>query len=129
MELFAIGICALCAVLFAALVQKTNKEYALLISLGTAAVLLLFLLERAGPVLQQVEDLAAYGPLEGEAVGLMLRAVGITVVGQVVARLCKDAGESALAYTVELAARAAVLAAALPALGRLLKYLGEIAAL
>ena len=100
MELFAIGICALCAVLFAALVQKTNKEYALLISLGTAAVLLLFLLERAGPVLQQV-----------------------------VARLCKDAGESALAYTVELAARAAVLAAALPALGRLLKYLGEIAAL
>ena len=129
MELFAIGICALCAVLFAALVQKTNKEYALLISLGTAAVLLLFLLERAGPVLQQVEDLAASGPLEGEAVGLMLRAVGITVVGQVVARLFKDAGESALAYTVELAARAAVLAAALPALGRLLKYLGEIAAL
>lgn len=129
MELFAIGICALCAVLFAALVQKTNKEYALLISLGTAAVLLLFLLERAGPVLQKVEDLAASGPLEGEAVGLMLRAVGITVVGQVVARLCKDAGESALAYTVELAARAAVLAAALPALGRLLKYLGEIAAL
>ena len=129
MELFAIGICALCAVLFAALVQKTNKEYALLISLGTAAVLLLFLLERAGPVLQQVEDLAASGPLEGEAVGLMLRAVGITEVGQVVARLCKDAGESALAYTVELAARAAVLAAALPALGRLLKYLGEIAAL
>ena len=129
MELFAIGICALCAVLFAALVQKTNKEYALLISLGTAAVLLLFLLERAGPVLQQVQDLAASGPLEGEAVGLMLRAVGITVVGQVVARLCKDAGESALAYTVELAARAAVLAAALPALGRLLKYLGEIAAL
>ena len=45
MELFAIGICALCAVLFAALVQKTNKEYALLISLGTAAVLLLFLLD------------------------------------------------------------------------------------
>ena len=129
MELFAIGVCALCAVLFAALVKKTNKEYALLISLGTAAVLLLFLLERAGPVLQQVEDLAASGPLEGEAVGLMLRAVGITVVGQVVARLCKDAGESALAYTVELAARAAVLAAALPALGRLLKYLGEIAAL
>ena len=129
MELFAIGVCALCAVLFAALVQKTNKEYALLISLGTAAVLLLFLLERAGPVLQQVEDLAASGPLEGEAVGLMLRAVGITVVGQVVARLCKDAGESALAYTVELPARPAVLAAALPALGRLLKYLGEIAAL
>ena len=66
---------------------------------------------------------------QAEIIPHMLRAVGITVVGQVVARLCKDAGESALAYTVELAARAAVLAAALPALGQLLKYLGEIAAL
>ena len=47
----------------------------------------------------------------------MLRAIGITVVGQVVSRLCKDAGESALSYTVDLAARGAVLAAALPAVG------------
>lgn len=129
MELFGIGICALCAVLFAALVQKSNKEYALLISLGAAALLLLAVLDQAGPLFRQVEDLAASGPLNGEALRLMLRAVGITVVGQVVARLCKDAGESALSYTVELAARAAVLAAALPAVGKILEYLGEIAAL
>ena len=129
MELFGIGVLALCAVLFAALVQRSNKEYALLISLGAAVVLLLLILERAGPLLRQVKDMASAGPLAGEAVGLMLRAVGITVVGQVVARLCKDAGESALSYTVELAARAAVLAAALPAVGRVLEYLGKIAAM
>lgn len=128
MELFAIGICALCAVLFAALVQKTNKEYALLISLGTAAVLLLFLLERAGPVLQQVEDLAASGPLEGSR-GADAPGGGHHRGGAGGGPPVQGRGESALAYTVELAARAAVLAAALPALGRLLKYLGEIAAL
>lgn len=92
-------------------------------------------LERAGrALLQEPGDVELYlGFVRGLGVsdtqGQLLRAVGITVVGQVVARLCKDAGESALAYTVELAARVAVLAAALPALGRLLKYLGEIAAL
>lgn len=129
MELFAIGVCALCAVLFAALVQKSNKEYAILISLAAATVLLLAVLDRATPVLRQVESLSSSGALGGEAVELMLRAVGITVVGQVVSRLCKDAGESALSYTVELAARVTVLAAALPALGKLLEYLGEIAAL
>jgi stage III sporulation protein AD len=128
-ELFGIGVLALCAVLFGALVQKSNKEYALLISLGTAVVLLLVILDRADPLFRQVREMASTGPLAGEAVSLMLRAVGITVVGQVVARLCKDAGESALSYTVELAARAAVLAAALPAVGRVLEYLGEIAAL
>ena len=119
MGIFGIGVCALCAVLFAALVQKSNKEYALLISLAAAV----------GLLVRQVENLAGGGPLEGESVKLMLQAVGITLVGQLVSRLCKDAGESALSYTVELAARAAVLAAALPAVGELLKYLGEIAAL
>ena len=49
------------------------------------------------------------------------------MVGQVVSRLCKDAGESALSYTVDLAARGAVLAAALPAVEKILEYLGEIA--
>lgn len=117
----------MCAVLFAALVQKSNKEYALLISLGAAVVLLLLILDQAEPLLRQIQDMASQGALEGEAIKLMLRAIGITVVGQVVSRLCKDAGESALSYTVDLAARGAVLAAALPAVEKILEYLGEIA--
>ncbi|CCX38945.1 stage III sporulation protein ad putative [Clostridium sp. CAG:1013] len=129
MELFGIGILALCAVLFAALVQKSNKEYALLISLGAATVLLLLILDKAAPLLQELRSMAGSGALEGDAIQLMLRAVGITVVGQVVSRLCKDGGESALSYTVDLAARGAVLAAALPVVGKILEYLGEIAAM
>ena len=128
MEIFGIGICALCAVIFGALVQKSNKEYALLISLGASVILLLVLLNRAGPLFQQVEEMASGGALGGQSIKLMLQAVGITIVGQVVSRLCKDAGESALSYTVDLAARAAVLAAALPAVGTLLEQIGEIAA-
>ena len=127
MELFGIGVCALCAVLFASLVQKSNKEYAVLISLGAAVVLLLVILEQGTPLVEQIEDFS--GSLGGDAIRLMLRAVGITIVGQVVSRLCKDAGESALAYTVELAARVAVLLASLPAVGEILNDLGEIAAM
>ena len=51
------------------------------------------------------------------------------MIGQAVSRVCKDAGESALAYGVELAARVAVLLAALPLAGSVLEFLGEIAAL
>lgn len=127
MELFGIGVYALCAVLFASLVQKSNKEYAVLISLGAAVVLLLVILEQGTPLVEQIEDFS--GSLGGDAIRLMLRAVGITIVGQVVSRLCKDAGESALAYTVELAARVAVLLASLPAVGEILNDLGEIAAM
>ena len=99
----------------------------MLISLGAAVVLLLVILEQGTPLVEQIEDFS--GSLGGDAIQLMLRAVGITIVGQVVSRLCKDAGESALAYTVELAARVAVLLASLPAVGEILNDLGEIAAM
>ena len=56
MGIFGIGVCALCAVLFAALVQKSNKEYALLISLAAAVGLLLLILSRAEPLVRQVEN-------------------------------------------------------------------------
>lgn len=60
---------------------------------------------------------------------VMLKAVGLTVLGQLAARLCKDAGESALAYVVEVAARIAVLGAAMPLLSKLFEFLGEIMSL
>lgn len=127
MEIFGIGICALCAVLFAALVQKSNKEYALLISFAAVVVLLFVILQRAEPLVNELETLS--GSLGSSAVQLVLQAVGITVIGQTVSRVCKDTGESALAYTVDLAARVAVLLAALPMVGDILNFLSEVAAL
>ncbi len=60
---------------------------------------------------------------------VMLKAVGLTVLGELAARLCKDAGESAMAYAVELGARAAVLGAAMPLLSKLFEFLGDIMSL
>lgn len=66
------------------------------------------------------------GDLTGLCMLVMLKAVGLTVLGELAARLCKDAGESSLAYAIELAARTAVLGAAMPLLSRLFELLGEI---
>ena len=60
---------------------------------------------------------------------VMLKAVGLTVVGELAVRLCKDAGENAMAYAVELGVRAAVLGAAMPLLSKLFEFLGDIMSL
>ncbi len=60
---------------------------------------------------------------------VMLKAVGLTVLGELAARLCKDAGENAMAYAVELGVRAAVLGAAMPLLSKLFEFLGDIMSL
>ena len=116
--------CAVCAAALGAVVKRSSREHALLLAAVTAVLLLLAALEGADPLLRELEGLSAAFP--GECFPVMLKAVGITIAGQLAAQLCKDAGESALAYAVELAAKAAVLAAAFPLLRQLFDTIGEI---
>lgn len=118
------AICALCAAAFGAILKKTNRELSLLLTAGAAALLLLWAVEGAAPLLAQLEGLTEGVP--GRYGKIMLKAVGIALIGQFASHTCKDAGESALAFTVELSARAAILAAAFPLLTELLGYIGEI---
>lgn len=64
--------------------------------------------------------------LTAEIVTALLKAVGISLIGQLAGRLCKDAGESALSYVVELAARVGILAVSLPLLIQILEFLKEL---
>lgn len=118
------AVCALCAAAFGAILKKTNRELSLLLTAGAAALLLLWAVEGAAPLLAQLEGLTEGVP--GRYGKIMLKAVGIALIGQFASHTCKDAGESALAFTVELSARAAILAAAFPLLTELLGYIGEI---
>lgn len=125
-QVFGIGACVLCIVLLAALVKKSNKEYALLMSLTAAVLLLMGILRKAEPLMQQIASIADRGMFEQEYLLVMLKAVGIAIAGQTVSALCKDAGESALAQTVDLGAKITILSAAIPVLQKILEYLEEI---
>ena len=115
--------CALCAAVLGAVLKRGGKEHALLLSTAAAVV---FVLKSAAPLVEQLAGLVPAGSLSGLCLTVMLKAAGLTILGQLAAHLCRDGGETALAYGVELAAKAAVLTAALPLLTRLLEYLGEI---
>lgn len=125
MDIFGVGVCAVCTVIFAALVKRSNKEYALLLAVSAGVLILLAVLRELGPLVAQLRDLTL-GSSGGEYLSILLRAVGIALAGQLAANVCRDAGESALAFTVELAAKTSILAAALPLLFRILDCLEEI---
>lgn len=122
-------VCAGCAVILGAAVKSHGREMALPLSLAAVAVVLLAALRSLAPLLAQLEDLAEGTGLSLEPLGAVAKAVGIALMGQLTARFCRDAGESALASAVELAERAAILAVALPLLTRLLSLVEEIIAL
>lgn len=129
MDVFAVGICAVCAVIFGALVKRSNQEYALLAGAAACVVILLSVLNGLEPLVSQITGLADLGGVPGEVLPPVLKAVGIAIAGQLASRICKDAGESALAYTVDLACKAAILAVSLPLAAKVFEYLEEIAKL
>lgn len=124
--LLGIAACALCTAVLGAVIKGRSRELSLLLSLGAAVVIAAASLRAAVPLVDQILSLTESGGLPGQCLTAMLKAAGLTVAGQLAARLCKDAGEAALAYGVELAAKVAVLTVALPILVKLLEYLEEI---
>ena len=124
-----VAACALCAAVLGAVLKRGGKEHALLLSTAAAVVILVFVLKSAAPLVEQLAGLVPAGSLSGLCLTVMLKAAGLTILGQLAAHLCRDGGETALAYGVELATKVAVLAASMPVLAQLFQYLGEIISL
>lgn len=125
-DIFGIAICAICAVVFGALIKKSNREYALIMAIGAASIILLVILQKAEPLIGQLEDLAGTGVFHNDYITVLLKAVGIAIIGQITSHVCKDAGEGALSYTVDLATKVAILTVSFPLLLKVFEYLGEI---
>ena len=126
MEIFGISACVICAVLFAAVGKKSNREYALLMTILTAILILLAVFQQVAPFLEEIEAIAQSESFDSGYLLVLLKAVGITLVGQTTSSLCKDAGESTLAFAVELASKAAILLVSLPVILKIFEYLSEI---
>lgn len=116
---------ALFAAVCGALLKRGQKEFALLFSLAAAVLVFMCILPQ---ITQLTETFAQWAELSGmpEVFGVLLKALGIVLIGRITVDLCKDAGESALASGVELAVKTAVLLTALPLLNRLLSLLQEV---
>ena len=126
MDIFAVGVCALCVVLFGGLIKRSNGEYAFLAAIAACVLIGLAVLEQLKPVISQIQSISQSNAFSEDILLILLKAVGIAVIGQLVSQLCKDAGESALSYAVGLFSRAAILTAALPLFTRIFTYLEEI---
>ena len=109
----AAAVCLVGAVL-AAVLKKSGAEWALLLSIATAGAALLLLFQGAEDILSLLREMVAVTGLEPGLFSPLLKTAVIALIGRVGAALCRDAGESALAATLEAAAAFGAVLAALP---------------
>ena len=64
--------------------------------------------------------------MPSELTEIVLKALGICIVAELGSQCCRDAGETAIATKVELAAKAALVLMSIPIFQTLLEVAGEL---
>lgn len=112
---------AMVAVVLCLLLSRYGKDMTMLLSLAACGIILLAAIRFLEPVLEFIEMLKGSIGVENGYIGIIIKAVGVGLVGEWVALLCADAGDSAIARTVELLTAAAVLWLSIPLMTALLE--------
>ena len=122
-----IGLC-IAAALICAMLRVQRPELATVVSLAVGMAALVMLALRIRAMLRELEGLTVlFENMDGEAVTVLLRAAGITIIAELGGQLCRDAGETALAGRIGLIARVTILALCVPVVSRLVELLGQLA--
>ena len=112
--------------LLALSLRQQRPEYAMLLSLACGLFVLFFLVGKMGDIFSQLQDLLTGLSGQSELTEIVLKALGSCIVAELGSQCCRDAGETAIATKVELAAKAALVLMSIPIFQTLLEVAGEL---
>ncbi len=110
---------AVAVVALSKLLERTGKEYTVLLLLAAVILAIGLALETVQPLLTFISELMQWGETEAEWTRILLKTLGICLLCQTTASVCRDAGENSLAFGVETLCRFTVVVQALPLLRQL----------
>lgn len=116
MDIVKIAFAAILTALLYALIKQIKPEMAPLVLLGGVAVILLAAAESFLDVSGKVGEIMSLAGLNGEYAAVLIKVLGICVVTQFAADICRDNSGASIASAVELAGRIAAVTLAMPML-------------
>lgn len=116
----------LVAVVFGTVVRKQTPEIALVLAICATTAVMLAVSGELGELTAFVQRLAQKGGISQELLIPVMKATGIAILSRFAAEFCRDAKESGLAGTVELAGTVLGLVAAMPLMNGVLTLLEEL---
>lgn len=115
-------ISALCILL----IQKSNREMALAAAIAAAAVICLSSVQLFSGLMELMRRIIEQTGLSSMLFIPVLKCVGIAMIVRLSSGLCRDAGQSGIASSMELLGSAAALFTALPLFSSLLDTIGGL---
>ena len=117
---------AFIAAMLGIILQRQGKEYALVLILAVSAMGACLALSYIRPVISFLERLRDIGNLDSEVLKILLKAVGIGLIGEISGTICADSGNSSLGKMLQLLSAAVILWMSLPILEQVMDLIVEI---
>ena len=114
MELTSIAAAGITAAVLAVLLRQYRPEYAVLISLGCTVLFLGMMLSEMLPVFSAMRETAERTGVSSSYVKMLLKCLGVTLLGETAGQICKESGQLSLAYYMELSSRVMILLLTMP---------------
>ena len=125
-QIFPIAAVALIGSLSALFLKREVKELSLLLSIVTSVILLSLVTAGALDILSLLRQLAETAEISDALLAPMLKVLGIEVVTNLVANICRDAGEGGVASAVELTGAICALYTSIPVIQAVLILIEEL---
>ena len=122
MDILKILAFSLLGAVLSILIKQLKPEFVPFVELSCVIVVFSMIYDGLKQTLTSVFDVVSYTDVvDEEYVSLLLKVLGIAVIGKIGSDVCRDAGNSVLATGVELAGKVVILTLCLPLLMSLLK--------
>jgi stage III sporulation protein AD len=117
---------ALIAVILGLMLRQQGKDIALLLSTAVCCMVIAVGISYLTPVVDFVRELQANTGMDPAFIRIILKSVGIGLVAEIAGLICADAGNAALAKTIQILATAVILWLALPLMRALLELVRKM---
>lgn len=121
MDVIRIAVLGIAGLFLCIFLKDIKPEYALYVSLATGVCILLLATGKLSYLMDMLNKLKSYVPIDTTYLNALLKMIGITYVGQFSAGLCRDAGYSSIAGQIEIFSRLAILVISMPVLTALME--------
>ena len=122
-KIIGIGLISLIIII---IVRQYKPEFTLYVSLLAGALVLLFLMDKIGGIIDLLTTLSNKTVINNEFLVLLIKITGIAFLTEFAVSICKDSGESAIANKIDMGGKVIIVSMSIPIISSLLETVIEI---
>ena len=122
-KIIGVGLISLIIII---IVRQYKPEFTLYVSLLAGALILLFIMDKIGGIINLLTSLSNKTAINNEFLTLLIKITGIAFLTEFAVSICKDTGESAIANKVDMGGKVIIVSMSIPIISSLLETIVEI---